>query len=564
MKKINRKWLIAGAVGAAVLIAGLGIRFFAGRSNTEPVYVYNFEFVGMTEYWGDTRESYGPVSTDRIQTVFVSDTQSVTEILVSEGDIVQKGDLLMTFDTTLSELAVERKRLEVEKLKLQLEDAQARLWEINCMRPMMVPDPEDFPVYNGTSISGGYQISNDPEHDGSSAETALICWIAGGTEIDSGLIEQIRLMAEALQNENARQEAAGQPLPPSPDVPAADAEPGAGEEGDSDDSGTGADTPAQPPESTYTPFSVNQFYVIFKITQGNMSLGANQVWQGMRISCSGGAFTFRLFDAAGIPDFTADGEDIPEGPEIDYGSGYTAAQIAQLRAEQQKVIKELEMKLKMTEAEYKIMAAEVSDGNIYAETDGVVISVLDEHTAKMTQQPILKVSGGGGFYVEGSVSELEKDNLQIGQEVTVNDWESGMMYTGQVVEIRDFPSGEGRGYGMGNPNASQYPFIVFVDESADLREGSYVSVSYSASSSGGIYLQKPFVRTEKGRSFVYVLGANGRLEEREVVTGKSLWGSYTEILSGITPEDLIAFPYGRNVRPGAKAVEGDLSNLYGY
>ena len=34
--------------------------------------------------------------------------------------MVKKGDVLMTFDTTLSDLQLERKRLEVEKLKLDL------------------------------------------------------------------------------------------------------------------------------------------------------------------------------------------------------------------------------------------------------------------------------------------------------------------------------------------------------------------------------------------------------------------------------------------------------------
>ena len=58
-------------------------------------------------------------------------------------------------------------------------------------------------------------------------------------------------------------------------------------------------------------------------------------------------------------------------------------------------------------------------------------------------------------------------------------------------------------------------------------------------------------------------GDDGLLEKRYVTTGKSLWGSYTEIRSGLTPEDFIAFPYGKNVKPGVKAVEGDLSNLYG-
>ena len=36
-----------------------------------------------------------------------------------------------------------------------------------------------------------------------------------------------------------------------------------------------------------------------------------------------------------------------------------------------------------------------------------------------------------------------------------------------------------------------------------------------------------------------------------------------EILSGLTEEDMVAFPYGKNVKNGAIAVEGDMSDLYG-
>ena len=79
----------------------------------------------------------------------------------------------------------------------------------------------------------------------------------------------------------------------------------------------------------------------------------------------------------------------------------------------------------------------------------------------------------------------------------------------------------------------------------------------------GIYLENPFLRTEQGKTYVYVSGADGKLEKRAVTTGKALWGSYTEVLSGITAEDLIAFPYGKTVIPGADTVESDLSELYG-
>ena len=122
--------LIVVIVAVLVIAAGLGGWYILSHRNTEPVNVFPFQYVGMTEYWGDSQESYGPISTDKIQTVFLSDTQSVTEILVQAGDTVQKGDLLMTFDTTLSDLALERQCLSVEKLKLQLENAQKDLKEI--------------------------------------------------------------------------------------------------------------------------------------------------------------------------------------------------------------------------------------------------------------------------------------------------------------------------------------------------------------------------------------------------------------------------------------------------
>ena len=166
--------------------------------------------------------------------------------------------------------------------------------------------------------------------------------------------------------------------------------------------------------------------------------------------------------------------------------------------------------------------------------------------------------------MEGFVSELEKDRMYIGMEVTVNDWNTGMTYTGTVASLGDFPNAEGYWNGMGNPTASYYPFNVFVDGSADLQAGRYVSVMYSTSTGeNGIYLQKPFLRTENGKSYVYIMGEDGRLEQRFVTTGKDLYGSYTEILAGLTAEDLVAFPYGKNVKDGAAAVEGDMSNLYG-
>lgn len=311
---------------------------------------------------------------------------------------------------------------------------------------------------------------------------------------------------------------------------------------------------------------MNRFYLVVKVSQGNRALAQKVTWQGLIVKKQGdGNFALQFFSPSSVPDHMmaeeeGEGED---APEIDFGSGFTAAQIAEMRQEQEKKIQQLELDCRMAEAEYKIMQLEVSDGAVRASIDGTVISVLSEDEAKKSQQPVLKVSGGGGFYIQGVVSELEMDSLVIGQEVTVNDWNTGMMYTGTIHSVGDLPSSRNGYNGMDNPNATYYPLVVFVDGSADLQEGSYVSVQYSSGSSeNGIYLENPYLRTENGKTYVLVRGENGRLEQRFVTTGKSLWGSYTEVLSGLTQEDLIAFPYGKNVKPGAPTREGDLGDLY--
>ncbi|MDO5152623.1 MAG: efflux RND transporter periplasmic adaptor subunit, partial [Eubacteriales bacterium] len=210
MKKLNpkRKKIFLSAV-ALVLVAAIGVGIWFGtKGRAEPVNVYPFDYLGMTEYWGDSQDSYGPVSTDKIQTVYLSDTQTVTEIKVNEGDEVKKGDVLMTFDTTLTELELERKRLEVEKQKLDLKDAQSELQKIRNMKPMD-PDAINFPIADptepdlGNLLVGSYQISEDESYDGSSVEKALICWVRDGQPINDPLLRAVYLQAIAYQRENA-------------------------------------------------------------------------------------------------------------------------------------------------------------------------------------------------------------------------------------------------------------------------------------------------------------------------------------------------------------------------
>ena len=627
----RKKPVIAAVSGLLVLIL-VALIVLGTRGGGEPVPVYSFQYMGMTEFWGDMQESYGPVTTDKIQTVFLSETQSVTEILVQVGDTVKKGDKLLSFDTTLDGLTLERKRLETEKLKLQVQEVQEKLKDLSN-KPVGEEPPDYIPPTQpdlGAELTKAYQLSTNSKFDGSTPETALICWIQDTTQIDNALLDAIWLKAMEFQSKNAEKqpssasalpegetEAATVPLTEPETVPSAvpetesslisEAEPSTEPETEPStepetepstepetepstepetepstepETEPSTEPETEPstepemeaptiPEETHPEKPETQCYVVIKVTEENKALGARVNWQGMHlVKNAAGGYAFSFFDAYGLEDHSTVSEE-PEveetWPEVDIVITYTPSELAKMRAELNKQIKELDFKLKMAEAEYKIMVRELGDGNVYADIDGEVVSLLTEEEANAARQPVIKVSGGGGFFVEGSVSELEKDNLKPGQEVTVNDWNTGMTYTGEVRSIGDFPTNDNGWNGMGNPNASYYPFQVFVDDSADLEAGRYVSVTYSTSASeNGIYLENPFLRTEEGRSYVYLRGVDGKLEKRYVNAGKSLWGSYTQILSGISETDWLAFPYGKNLKPGAPTVESDISDLYSY
>ncbi len=795
MRKL-KKTLIILAIVAVVGCGGFfGWKYFR-QSSAAPVKVLPFSFVGMTEYWGDSRESYGPVSTDKVQTVYLSDTQTVSQVLVKEDQQVKKGDLLMSFDTTLSQLELERKELEIQKNQMDLEDANKELQRISWMVPMgtppTVPETEPTEPDLGRQLQEEYELFDDG-HDGSAESSAFICWIPGGKVITPQLLlelggwkpdERVRvtftctpaeltlsvypadgdasaaiaaesdgsyLLApgeyayqasadgyestqgsftvvkqEPLSVEVTLTQSSTEPTATSPTDPTDPSDPTSPTDPTDPTNPTDPTDPTQEPtqaptevptqpaervqvrfrctpegmtlvvfpadkdassaiaaevdgsyllapgkyaylasadgyESAQAEFTVPEqtepvevtvtltastvpsteestaptteptqpttddpttvtedptaatpaaeqpaeqptagenaveltgvenliqfaafdsedgspaqpgedgscqpYYVVFKITRDNMLKGDILGWIGLHVYSNG---SFAFFDASQNEDFSipVDPEEPtqPE-PDMDYiGSGYTYTQIQAMKEEQLQKIKELELSLKLAEAELKIMQKELSDGNIYAEQDGKVISVLTEEEAKLNSQPIIKVTGGGGYYIDASISELERSGMKVGMEVTVNDWDTGATYTGTVVSVGDIPSSSSSYNGMNNPNASSYPFRVFVDENADLQAGNYVSVQYSTGEQTGIYLEKAFLRTENGRSYVYALGEDGLLEQRTVQVGRNLNGYYVEILDGLTEDDMIAFPYGKNVKAGVPAEEGDYSDLYG-
>ena len=129
---------------------------------------------------------------------------------------------------------------------------------------------------------------------------------------------------------------------------------------------------------------------------------------------------------------------------------------------------------------------------------------------------------------------------------------TGDTYEGTISEISNVPSDSVNYYGDSNPNSSFYEYTAYIEDPQNLKKGDSLELTIDTSSEGsdsGLYIDKSYVRTENGQSYIYK-DDNGKLKKQSVKTGKSLWGSYVEIKSGLTNDDYIAFPYG--VRDGEK------------
>ena len=610
MKKRNFLFPILAVLLIAAVIAG--VLLVPEMMPKEEVAVYPVVMVGYTDYYSGSTESYGMVSTDKVQTLYVSGTQTVTEILVYPGQSVKKGDVLFTYDTTLSDLAVERKDLANQQLEMELKTAQAELAALKKMKPIV------YKPGSSSSSSTKTDYTKSPSDKkylntvystkttGKTSASPLYFWLQTNTQVDEALIEGLfsyaagqtgtspeylyvvfqmssanRTNTEFTIHTGVKITKVYESIPVDPTVPPETTQPSQPTEPSETtqpsqptepsettqpsqptepSETTQPSQPTEPSEST-EPSGVSEDPEDPTVPTGESEAPADptSVSAGASSTAGGQArvtYSFSFFTPPSAPS--------EDSGTVEWNDGYTSAELTSMKQEKEAEIKQLQFDIKMGKAELKIMRKEAADGKVTAEFDGVVSEVLDPATAMETGEPLMKVTGGGGYYVEGSVSELALETIKLGQIVTVNSWDTGMVYTGTIVEVGAYPVEE-QGY-YGSTNVSYYPYRVFIDESADLQEGYYVSMTYQTAeqAAGTLYIQNAFLRSEGNRTYVFVRNAEGLLEKRYIGCGVSTDGYMTPVYSGITEEDYLAFPYGSAVTEGAPTFEGTDQDLYGY
>ena len=567
-KKLKKTLIVIACViaGCGTVWGGLTIARNAQRGD---VNVYAVNDFAMTNYWGDTSNTSGMVTTDKLQKIYISQSQTVKKVWVKEGDTVKKGTALVSYDSTLTQATVERAKIdydrqtenlevmknelallqkaknketlqaEYDKLQKELAEEIAKLDKESGYKPDEPIEEGKLEVKDATRNSENaplyYQIKSTtplsdktlkdiltalgrltPDSKTTTVSTYVVLVYREGDKVGGEPVSRGLVITETFTPDSTGE---------TPTTP-----------------GEGGETPTTPGEGS-----------------GTVEL------------------SFRFCDLTGYVDpertYSSDKykeltRKIAQAEEL-LNSSMTQQEINKAILEKSQSVKEQEVNLKVAKLKLDKKLSELGDGNVYAEFDGTVKTVRDPDEAYNNSEAVVELSGGGGYYVTGTLSEMDLGSVKVGDTVSISSWMTGAACEGTIVSIDDYPTSNGNNWGDGNRNASYYPFKVFVTEDANLQPNDYVDIQFqknaSADESGNtLYLESMFIRTENGKSYVMARGEDGRLEQRWVQTGRDLWGSYTQIRGGLTIDDYVAFPYGRDVTEGAKTAEATADQLYNY
>ena len=563
MSKKLKKGIIIAACAVGVCGAVWGGLTIARNAQRSDVKVYSVNDFCMTDYWGDTSSTSGMVTTDKIQKVFLSSSQTVNKVWVAEGDSVRKGDKLISYDSTLTQASVEQAKIDYDRQDESLTTAKNELEylkkaknketlkqeldkltaELDALKKKYDEDPA-HPYDGDASVTEGkitYQKTMTVKGADGSDQTVNVqyySWLSTSRLNDSKVTEILTKLGTLRADKDH----------PSVDTYVVLVQRYEDKVGGYVDNTVGlvitetytaGDDTAVPavPESRSVSFSVRSDLPEFEDTE-------------------------RKYDDTAIKRLQQ---------KINLANMYLEnsmeqKDLAKAIVDKAQEVKEKEVNLRLAKLSLDKKTKELGDGNVYAEFDGTVKAVRNADEAYNNSEAVIELSGGGGYYVTGTLSEMELGSVKVGDTVSISSWMTGAACEGTIVSIDDYPTTSGNSWGDGNRNVSYYPFKAFVEEDAGLQANDYVDIQYQKAGTqeqgNSLYLQSWFIRTDNGKSYVMARGEDGRLEQRWVQTGRDLWGSYTQIRGGLTTDDYVAFPYGRDVVEGARTVEAAADELY--
>lgn len=622
MRRNKKKKLIAVISASLAVVLVAGIILLAVNAGGAPVKVASVSVINQG-YWGGNSQisEYGNIVADMNQTINYDGSLTIKEIYVKEGDKVKAGDPLISYDTTLVEMEYDMKKMQIEGIGLKIQNLQAEIDQLKRngtsssaygssanTRAKIVPagyksgkflsvknvaavTEKAFPegqVYseitensvpytgNGTKEEPYRYYIYPPE--GKTTVNLSKEWIkksldeksvsvfdtVDSAENPSKIVFSWEMDFETLSN-LVGSGSIGTEIPP--ELQGKEILENISSLSSAYNYDTADGTAENPYKFLCAPgVSVDNVFMSDMLANGSVAVFqvVDSKENPQRI-----LYSWTLDGQGGNTQQPTEPEEPqeptePEDPGIDIPAGPTQEEINKQIKEKEDNIKSLNLEKRNCELELKKLEQKVNGGVVNSTIDGTVKTVNDAEKAKLEGSPLIYVLGEDGIYVTGSVAETALDKVQKGTVITVTSWESGEVRQAEITGIGATPVEDG--YFSGNPNMSYYPFTAVISEETNFKNGESVSISAEGVTSSGeimedIYLMQAFVREDQQGFYVFMKDENGLLKKQYVEIGRITDGAM-EIKSGLSMEDEIAFPYGKDVKEGAKTVS--VETLYEY
>ncbi|PHD67511.1 efflux RND transporter periplasmic adaptor subunit, partial [Bacillus toyonensis] len=234
-------------------------------------------------------------------------------------------------------------------------------------------------------------------------------------------------------------------------------------------------------------------------------------------------------------------------------------------------VSELEIAQKTTDLEKekgKLQKEELNkkqkELTIYSNFTGVV-QKLDKDAAQSSSQALggqgkafLQVASKDPFQVQGTLTELQKSQIQKDQTFTVTAKANNKKkWTGKITEVSEFPTsaemGQAGGVGEATQNMSQYTYKASLDSQDGLSPGYHVSLQVNLENKTMIAVPSKSIVEKEEDAFVYI-EEKGKLRKQNVKKGATD-GDWTEITEGVTVGQKVVKNPSDNVYDGMEVKE---------
>ena len=575
MKPSIKKGIIITSLCAFTLV---GIKFYLNSTNKIDV---NSVSTLNTGYWDNPSTSTGFVSSSDTQSVLYDASKTITQVFVQEGQQVNAGDPLLSYDLTTLQSAVDTSQLDVEKAQNAITLAEHELKKLLNTTP--IPDVVEEPEIQDHTPA---PLPGVPAKDGngfypyvlslSQAEknfTAYKIYYASTTSEapEKGPHEEASLWKEERETKESNNTC------------------WYWIEYTYTDSSTNAYDPKDVVEyysdkqqipnkeiflagTKQNPYvfklSENQGFVYGKLFLDNANLNQylrfdvytndGEIDSSWLVRCD--KFTTKQSmnegDMYSVISHTKEEQkyvEVEQKPSQDISSGYTEIELAKAIRDKKQELKTLDLDLRKAKLSLSENKALLNDGIVRAKRSGIVRNIKDLSNPIQDGSAFLEVATGQGTYIKGSISELMLNQIKVGDTISAYCWTSGETFDAKIQSIDTVPSSNSNYNGSGNPNVSYYGFEAYAKDASKIQVGEYLGLTFNLASdtTSSIWLSKAYVKQE-GNKYYVLKDVHGKLKKQYVTVGKIVWGDTMEIKDGLSDTDYIAFAYSKNAKEGVK------------